>query len=293
MPRKPRPAPAALALALALAAAVPAAARPPRRIVTLAPSLTETVFALGAGARVVGVGDYDAFPPAVRALPRVGGLYDPNLEKIVALDPDLVLLPSPVPRLQALCAGRGVRTAIVPLDSLEDLDAGIARLGALLNRPRAAAALAARIHAGLERVRARTAGLRPARVLLVLDRPAAGPLRDIASAGAGSFLDQLLGIAGGRNVFHDVRRRYFTASLESIVARRPDVILELDAGGRGGPAAEAAARRRWAGLFTGGPPPRVRILTDPVFVVPGPRIALAAARLAAILHPPLRGGDAP
>lgn len=283
----------ASALAAMLAVAAFAAAPAPQRIVTFAPSLSETVFALGAGDRVVGVGDYAAFPPAVQALPRVGGLYNPNLERLTALRPDLVLIPSPIAKLQALGAARGIRVAVVPLDSLEDLQSGIPEIGALVGRTAAARALASSIRTELARVRARTAGLDKLPVLLVLDRPTAGPLRGIFSTGGGSFLDQLTSIAGGRNIFHDVGRRYFQASLEEILRRRPAVILELQAGGRAGPGLEAAAARAWSGLFGRGRTPPVHVLTDPIFVVPGPRVAAAAQRLAHLLHPELPPAPAP
>ena len=277
--------PAALSLLLLGGAA--SGAPPPRRIVTLAPSLTETVFALGGGSRVAGVGDYASFPPEAARLPHLGGLYNPNIERILALHPDLVLIPSPVPRLQAVCREAGIRIEIVRMDGIGDLDPAITRIGQLLGRPTAAAKAVAALHGRLDAVKARTRNLPHPRVLLVIDRPATGPLRDVTTVGSGSFLDLLLGVAGGRNIFAGIHRRYFTASLEAILRRHPTMILELDAGAPHPRRRRRQAQRAWSVLFGPKATPPVWVLTDSIFVVPGPRAGIAAEKLAAILHPDL------
>jgi iron complex transport system substrate-binding protein len=280
-----------VALTLLLTAAQVCATPPPRRIVTLAPSLTETVFALGGGPRVVGVGDYAVFPPQVARLPHLGGLYNPNIERILALRPDLVLIPSPVPRLQTVCRNAGIRIEIVRMDGVSDLEAAIGRIGKLLGRPAAAHDAIGRLHRQLEAVRKKTQELAHPRVLLVIDRPMTGPLRDVTVVGHGSFLDVLLRAAGGRNIFANVRRRYFTASLEAILRRRPGMILELDADAPHPGRLRHEAQRAWSKLFGPGHTPPVRVVTDPIFVVPGPRAGIAAEKLAAILHPGLGGSN--
>ncbi|NOZ77728.1 MAG: ABC transporter substrate-binding protein [Acidobacteria bacterium] len=278
-------------LVLLLAVGSTLGASPPRRIVTLAPSLTETVFALGGGPRVVGVGDYAAFPPQVARLPHLGGLYNTNIERILALRPDLVLIPSPVPRLQTVCRDAGIRTEIVRMDGVSDLEAAIGRIGKLLGRRAAAREVIGRLNRQLESVSVATRTLPHPRVLLVIDRPMTGPLRDVTVVGHGSFLDVLLRAAGGRNVFANIHRRYFTASLEAILRRRPGMILELDADAPHPGRLRDEAQRAWSKLFGPGHTPPVRVVTDPIFVVPGPRAGIAAEKLAAILHPGLGGSN--
>ncbi len=277
----------ATATACMLLAAVTAGSMERRRIVTLAPSLTEAVFALGAGDRVVGVGDYATWPPEVSSLPRVGGLMNPNVERLLGLHPDLVLIPSPIPRLEAACAGAGIPVFRVPMEDLHQVRDGLLRLAALLGREERGRELVAELDRGLDRVRAATAGLPRPTVLLVVDRPETGALQQVVVAGPGTFLDELLGIAGGHNAFPDAARRYFTPSLEEVLRRRPDVILELRAGAPDPGTLELRARRAWAELFGTGRTPTVRVLTTQAVVVPGPRLVEGAAALARALHPGL------
>ncbi|HHQ47511.1 MAG TPA: hypothetical protein ENK19_01330, partial [Acidobacteria bacterium] len=193
-----------------LAAAAMAAA--PRRVVSLGPSLTETVFALGCGDRVVGVGDYAQWPPEVRTLPRLGGLYNPSLERLLALDPDLVLLPSPIPRLEAACRRAGIPVAVVPVTSLDGVVEATERVAALLGCPERGRTLVARIRGELEAVRHRVA-TRPRRRVLLQVGTAPGPgLEGLTVAGGGTFLSGLVATAGGANVFADPHQRYFRPS---------------------------------------------------------------------------------
>lgn len=271
---------ALVALAGALLAAAAAAAAPPERIVCMAPGLCETVAALGAGARLVGVSDYARWPSAVAALPRVGGLVDPNLERILALAPDLVLLPSPMPRLERAAAAAGIPAVQVPMEDLASIRAGILRVAELLAVPDEGRAVVGRLDAELAALAPPAGGRRP-RVMLVVDRPATAELRAATVAGPGTFLDELLRAVGGRNVFADVGRRYLTPSLEEVLRRHPDLIIELAGGADDDAQAHAAAQ--WATLFPAGEAPPVRVITDPAVTIPGPRVVLAAQRLAAAL----------
>jgi ABC-type Fe3+-hydroxamate transport system substrate-binding protein len=273
------------AAAVVLTAAVAAWAQdPPRRVVSFAPSLTETVVELGCGDRLVGVGDYATWPPEVVRLPRVGGLYNPNLEKLLALRPDLVLVPSPMARVEAACANQGIRVERVRTETVADVEAAMRRVASLLGRSAEGERLAAGLHHQLEGVRGRTKGRDRPRVLLVLDRPASGRLREVVTAGPRTFLDELLQLAGGRNLFHDAPRRYFTPSLETVVERRPQLILELRPGAGDAASLERRARNEWAEVFGSGKAPPVRVLTESYLVVPGPRLGRAAQLLETVLH---------
>jgi len=265
-------------------AALAAAGEPPapRRVVCLGPSLVETAFALGCGDRIVAVDDYAAWPSGVHALPRVGGLMDPNLERIVALAPDLLLLASPMDRLQAMARRQGIPVAVVPMDDLAGIRRGIREVARRLGCPDRGEAILRRIDAGLAALHARTPADGPS-VVVQIGRPPGPGLRGVVVAGGRTFLGELVTLAGGRNVFASARRRYFAPSLERLAAAPPDIVLVLDAGAPD-PSAEARAMRAAWRRLLGGTAPPVTVLTDPIFVVPGPRVIEAARRLAVILR---------
>ncbi|HVS03065.1 MAG TPA: helical backbone metal receptor [Thermoanaerobaculia bacterium] len=267
--RRPAARAAGVTLALALAAGGGIAAPPPpvscQRVVALSPSAVELLFALGLGERVVGVSDYATWPPAAAALPRLGGLFDPRLETLVALRPDLaVLLPSQRElggQLQRL----GVPVLEVASDAVEDVPAAAAALGA-----RCAATDAAR---ELRRQWRRDLAPDPVPgtplVLLVLDRPQ-GELGRILAAGPGTFYDQLLARLGARNALADAALPYPQASLEELLRRRPEVIVELQSRPLH-PAAAAALSRDWQRV-PGLRDARVEVISGSHVMVPGPRL---------------------
>lgn len=273
-------------------AAAPAAAPEggARRIVSLAPSLTETLFAIGAGERVVAVTDLCDFPPAARELPKVGGLTSSNLhlESVVAARPDLVVSVG-LNQEEAVAALRrlGIPVVVVPTDrGLGEVVAAVRRLGELSGRSAAAEALAGELERRLAAVDGALAGLPPAarpRVYFeVWDRP-------LMTAGPDTFLGEIVERAGGANVFADVRGRYVQVSPEVVLARDPEVILtaKREGGPRG--AADFAARPGWAAVdaITAG---RVHLLDGDLVSRPGPRAVEALERTAALLHPDRFGG---
>jgi iron complex transport system substrate-binding protein len=197
--------------------------RVPQRIIALTPSLTETLFALGLGDRVVGVGDYTTWPPEAVRKPRIGGLFNPNLERIVSLRPDLaVLLPSERDlgtRLRPL----GVDVLIVPDETLADVERSFYTIATHCNAQEAGKRFAAEWRAGLSLPKIPGP---PLKVMISIGR-ASGRLGEISVAGRGTFLDELLVRLGGVNVFADSPTRYPQISVEEVVARKPDVVLEL------------------------------------------------------------------
>lgn len=253
---------------------------PARRIVSLLPATTETLFALGAGDRVVGRTDYDR-EAYVRHLPSVGGGLDPSPEALLALRPDLVIAWETAGgatlrhRLEAL----GVPVFAVRTQDTADVFANVARLGHLTGRDRAADSLARRIRAGLDSVRASVAGLPRPTVLYVVGTDPA------MTAGPGTFVSELIGVAGGRNAFSDVRQEWPQISREEIVRRRPEtVILPVDAGID---SAAALARLDAPGWRELGAVRRgeVRVVDGELLNRPGPRIAEAARALRRAIHP--------
>ncbi len=265
-------------------------AEPPGRILSLAPSVTEILFAVGAGPQVVGVDAYSDYPPAARRLPRLGGLLDPDVEGMLRLRPDLViLLPSQAEVARALTTV-GVPTLTVPHETLDDVERAIVAIGERTGHAGPGRALADSLGRALARSRAaanRRAG-RP-RVLFVIAREA-GQLGSFSVAGPGTYLDQLIGLAGAENALRDAPTRYPQVSAETALRLAPDVILEwtpadTSAGSAQVLVADGRRAAEWRGLFAarGGRAPAVHILHDDVWLRPGPRVVDALGLLERLL----------
>ena len=269
---------AALAIVALLAAlgstsvATSAEARSARRIIAVAPSAAELVFALGLGDRVVGVGEYVAWPPAATKLPRLGGLLDPRLETVVALHPDLaVLLPSERELGERLTA-LGVDVLVVPHETVDD----VARAARAVAQRAGVAAAGEKLARSLERDLAPAAlpeQLGSPRVLLVAERER-GQLAQLLLAGPGTFLDELLRRLGAKNAVADAPLSWPQVSLEEVVARKPDVIVELQP--RALSATELAALRADGRRVPGLRPETVKVavVAGDWALVPGPRLPI-------------------
>jgi iron complex transport system substrate-binding protein len=258
----------------------------PRRIISLVPATTEMVFAMGAQDRLIGVSNYDRYPKEVERLPRVGGLLDPNVERVLSLKPDLVILYDTQSDLKRQLERAGVPFYNYAHRGLRDITQTMRELGVRVGAAAAAEAAAAQVERQLEAIRARVAGRPRPKTLLVFGREA-GTLRRInASAGYG-FLHDVLELAGGADVLSGLRRQSADMSTEMILTRAPEVILELHYGESLKQENIGRERQVWNAL--GSVPAvksnRVYLLTGDEFVVPGPRIVLAAEQFAKALHP--------
>lgn len=261
----------------------PAAA--PRRIVSLVPAITEMLFAIGAGPQVVAVSSYDEFPPEVKALPKVGALLDPDTERILALRPDLVIVYGSQSDLEKQLERAGHRTFSYRHGGIPTTLNTIRDLGTATGHRAEADKLTSSLQSRLDAVRDRVKGRTPLRTMLVFERQP-GTLREVYASGGVGFLNEMLTIAGGRNVFADVSKEAVQPSVETMLARAPDVILEVRAAGliEKTPSPE---RDAWSALSS---VPAVRnqrvlLLTGDYLVVPGPRLAAATEAFARALHP--------
>jgi iron complex transport system substrate-binding protein len=261
--------------------AAPVADGPPSRLVVLAPSATETVFALGAGARVVGVCRQCDFPAEATRLPKAGGYLNPSVESVLGMRPDLVIaVPSPGNREAVRAIERtGARVLVVQDRQLADLWESIRTIADALDVPDAGTQLITQIRATLDGVRTRVSARPRARVLFVVGH---SPL---IVAGGDTLQSELVEIAGGTNVAGDVGATWPQVSTELVVERAPDVILDAamgtEEGGRGLFAAFTTVPAVRAGRI-------VSIRSDAVYRA-GPRVGEAAALLADAIHP--RGTD--
>jgi iron complex transport system substrate-binding protein len=275
----------AATVVLSVCVAASAAAQQ-RRIVSLVPALTEMLFAMGAGPQVVGVGSFDAFPPEVKNLPRVGALLDPDTERILSLRPGLVVIYGSQTDLQSQFTRAGIATFVYRHGGIDTIFQTMRELGDVSGHRPQADRLVSDLQKRIAAVRARVKSRPKPRVLLVIDRQPK-TLREIYVSGGVGFLHEMLEIAGGTNVFADVTRESAQPSHETLITRAPDVIIELQAEGMIAPSDAAADKAVWSGLSSlpavrNG---RVHILTGQYLVVPGPRFADGVETLARTLHP--------
>jgi iron complex transport system substrate-binding protein len=274
----------AAAAVLVVCVAASAAAQQ-RRIVSLVPALTEMLFAIGAGPQVVGVGSFDKFPPEVEKLPRVGALLDPDTERILSLRPTLALIYGSQTDLNKQFERAGIKAYVYRHGGIETIFQSMRELGDATGHRPQADRLVSDLQKRLAAVRERVKGRAKPRVLLVVDRQPK-TLREIYVSGGVGFLHEMLEIAGGTNAFADVTRESAQPSIETLIVRAPEVIIELQAEGMIAPSDVAADRAVWSGLSSlpavrNG---RVYILTGQYLVVPGPRFAQATETLARTLH---------
>jgi iron complex transport system substrate-binding protein len=248
-------------------------------VVALVPSLTEVIMAIGAEDHLVARTDYDTHS-GVLDLPSVGGGLDPSLERLVDLDVELVLMPEGrrAPALALRLGELGMEALTLGTNTLPELHGAIRRLGELLGEAEAADSLSGHIEAELSAVGRRLQGRPPVAVMYVI---AAHPPM---TTGPGTFVDTLISLAGGRNVFEDAAQEWPTVGFESIVARDPEVIV-WSAGAPGEIEMEAlreASGWRDVPAVQAG---RVVFVDGNLFNRPGPRLPEAVRLLARGLHP--------
>ena len=262
------------------------AAEPPRRIVSLIPAVTEMIFAMGAGDRVVGVSAYDRYPPQVDRLPRAGGLIDPNIERIFSLKPDLVIVYDTQEDLKQRLDRAAIPFYRYEHRALPDIAATMRSVGARIGAGERANQLATGMEADLDAIRRMVSGQPRFKTLLVFGRDP-GSLRNVYASGGYGFLHDMLEVAGGDDVFADTKQQSVQASTEMILARRPEVIIELHYGD----SLRSADLQREAAVWDALPSipavraHRVYLLVGDEFVVPGPRVVSATRTLARTLHP--------
>ncbi len=239
----------------------------PQRIVSLAPSITETIFALGAGDRVVGVTTFCDYPPEAITKEKIGDTVRPNIEKIIALKPDLVIV-STSSQLEQVVANLGALGIPVYVSNPRNLDgvlSSINGIGELIGEQARASELTANLRARIEAVKQITGSESRPRVLFILGT------EPLITVGGGTFIDDLIARAGGLSISSDAGGEYPQYSLETAVAKQPEVIfissgVELPARLKQTPAAEAG---------------RVYRLDDNLVLRPGPRVVDGLEQMAA------------
>ena len=259
---------------------------PSQRIVSLVPALTEILFSIGAGDQVIAVSSFDDYPQEVLSLPRVGALLDPDTERILSLRPDLVVIYGSQDALKDQLHRAGIETFNYFHANLEDIRRVFLQLGSLTGHKAEAIAQASALESKLASIRARVSGLpRPRTLLLIGHEPQS--LRNMDASGGIGFLHDLLDVAGGTNIFADVKQEAVRVSTEMLLSRNPEVVIDLHYQTTGDTTKPVTEQTIWKRLpsipavSTG----RIYKLYGDYLVVPGPRMGEAAEMLGRALHP--------
>jgi iron complex transport system substrate-binding protein len=203
------------------------AADPPRRIVSLSPDLTEMLYGVGALNRVVGVSNYETYPPEAAKLPHLGQLHSPDLEKLTAIRPDLVVINNAQAAFfEDTLKELGLRVLKTSNRSIQEVYASMIAIGRATGNEGEADKLVATTREGLDRVARKMARLPKPRVVLIVNRTP-GTLRDLSAATEGSFLAELVEIAGGHIVVPPAKSGYARLAKEDLLAIDPDLILDF------------------------------------------------------------------
>jgi iron complex transport system substrate-binding protein len=262
------------------------AAAAPHRIISIAPNATEIIGELGCADRLVAVSSFCLYPPQVKSLPKVGGLFDVNLEMVLRLQPDLIVLRGAQKPLEDLCATGGIRLYRDHTQSFSDIFRTVEELGDLLDARDAASSVEKKMHARLESIQKAVAGMRTPRVFISLAR-SPDSIAAVMTAGKGTFIDEMIQMAGGRNIFGDSTLDYPQISPEAVLAAQPDVIIESMPEQKIDDELIRKLRLHWKrlGSMPATRDSKIYALDAENAQIPSPRIVDVVAQIAKLLHP--------
>jgi iron complex transport system substrate-binding protein len=265
-----------------------AEAMTPQRIISCAPNLTEMLFALGAGDRLIGVTRYCRYPPEAARIAPLGDLFSPNLEAMVAARPDLIVLVPGNRKIQEFFAANPGPKILETnaCETIAEIEATVRQLGGVVGAGRRAEAIVAGIESGLDSLRAEYAGRGPVRYLMILGHDQA-TLEQIYVTGQATYLTELAALSGGMNVVDESLGRYPIVTREAIIAMNPEVIFERFLGDN--PATDEQKKAMialWDSLPTldavrNG---RIVVLDDNHVTINGIDLVNSARKLAVLLH---------
>ena len=262
----------------------------PQRIVSLVPAVTEILVSIGADSQLIGIGSFDQIPIGPNqdsSVTRVGGLLDPNVERIFTLRPDLVILYDTQTDLRSQLEKASIPILTYTHEGLAEVSDMIRLLGIRTGHSTEAETIATELEASLVAIQRRVAGRPKPRTLLVFGREPL-TLRNVYASGGIGFLQDMLEVAGGNNVFSEIDSENVSqVSSESILSAAPEIIIEIRYGENLPRNIVEDERAVWTQLST---LPAVRnnriyFVTGNRFVVPGPRVAQATEELARMIHP--------
>jgi len=250
----------------------------PQKVVSLAPSVTETIFALGFGDRLVGVTTSRDYPAEARKIPKIGGFMSPSLETIVAKRPGIVIGVSSAtdPAKAREMERLGLEVTLISLASVSDILSSIKSIARSLGSPQAGEKLVHKITLQMDQVRERVAPAPRRSTLLLVG------LRPLIAVGGKNFIDELITLAGGKNIAGDAAQPWLNLPDEYVVAKAPQVIIEAGMGSE-----RDQVAKHWADLKSIPAVQHRRVYRYPSDKIlrPGPRIGEGLEEIARLLHP--------
>jgi iron complex transport system substrate-binding protein len=257
------------------------------RIVSLAPSITETLFVLGLGDRVVGVTRYCDFPPEALTKTKVGGYYDPNYEAIIALNPDLVVMLTEHEDARRHLSQLGLHVLVVNHKGISGILASITTIGKECGVEQEAMRIVKDIRRRMERISRKTEGLPRPRVMISVGRNmGSGTLKEAYISGQGIFYDEMIELAGGVNAYTG-GVAFPVVSTESIIRLNPEVIIDMvpDIDAKGWDRAMIVREWDTVSQVDAVKKDRVYVFGEDYVVIPGPRFILILEEMARVIHP--------
>lgn len=262
--------------------------KPCQRIISVSPSITETLFALGLGDRVVGVTRFCLYPPEARQRTIIGGYFDPNYETILSLHPDLVVLRGENEQSVAGFEKLGLKTLVVRHNTIEGILDSMRTIGRCCGVEAEGERLASDLERQMREIGQRTAQLPRPRVLVVAERGlGSGRIENAYVAGSDGFINRMLELAGARNACPDTSVGFPQPSVEGILAMNPDVILDMISKQRQAGMTKEEILGDWQKLpdVEAVRKGRVYLVDDDYAFIPGPRFILTIKLLARLIHP--------
>ena len=256
----------------------------PHRIVSVAPSITEILFALGAGDQVVGVTTYCKYPEVAKTRPKIGGYTTPNVEAILALRPDQVFMVKNRPDVAQKLRSTGIDVLEIQADNLSGIYDSIQKISEKIGVPARGRSLIESIERQLKEVSEKPAAGPKTRVLFVVGRTP-GTVLDLSVVGHGSYLSELIALAGGENVFADAVVPYPQVSMEEVIRRNPDVIIDMGHNEIMTDVQKQTVKQLWKrySFLRAVKQDKVFPISADYFVTPGPRVVQAVRDIRRLL----------
>jgi len=250
-----------------------------QRIISLSPHVTEIIYALGQQKKLIAVSDFCNYPPQANAKEHIGGLLNPNLEKLLGLKATLFIGTPASYDLATKLEAQHIRTVLLPNDRLNDLFRSIDSIGVLLNCKKEAIRLSQTIHDSLNQYASLSRQLKskPLAVLVIGRDP--GSVRKITISGGSTFLSEIWGLIGGQNIFSSLAMKYSQISKEALLDKNPDLIIEFKFKEEWNADRQRQNLNEWEALnrLKAVQQKNLFVLTGDYTLIPGPRIYKLAA----------------
>jgi iron complex transport system substrate-binding protein len=256
------------------------------RIISMAPNITETLFALGLGERVIGVTKFCSYPPEARKKAQVGGFFDPNYEALVALKPDLVILLPEHEQARKYLENLGITTLVVHNRGISEILDTVMVIGKTCGEAKKAEVIISDMKSRIDSIKKKTEGLEKTKVLVSVGRTP-GSVNPVTVAGPNTFYDELIALAGGINAYKGYPVPYPEVSGEGMLRLDPDIILDIQPALTGMGITEAEALQDWNKIpeMSAVKNRKVYIMSADYAVIPGPRFIRTLEEMARIIHP--------